>query len=80
MDAEIGFPLSPKVLVGFEQPSRRRKELRSGESRVNARNVVRVNRRWKLSKRAGDLFAALDVADIPYALFQRSQVLFNRVR
>jgi hypothetical protein len=47
---------------------------------VNARNFVTVNRTWRLSKRAGDLFAALDVADIPYALFQRSQVLFNRVR
>ena len=33
-----------------------------------------------LSKRAGDLFATLHVADVSYALFQRSQVLFDGMR
>jgi hypothetical protein len=33
-----------------------------------------------LSKRAWYFLATLHVADIPYALFQRSQVLFNSVR
>ena len=51
-----------------------------GENERQRKKRREVNRRWRLSKRAGDLFAALDVADIPYALFQRSQVLFNRVR
>jgi len=39
-----------------------------------------MKRSETLSKRTGDLLAALDVADIPHALLERSQVLFDRVR
>jgi hypothetical protein len=67
----ITYSVSPEILVRAQKPSR------------YVHNEYQSSRRRRgrgLSKRAWDLFATLDVADVPYALFQRSQVLFDSVR